>query len=185
MSNIKSKAKAKVYTRYQLSNILIYNGTTILHFLLGGIGIILGYNSWIGYLFGSLYLAFAFVQMYVIMPLTVCPNCVYYRINNSLCTSGLNVVSKKIAKEGNRKDFPKRGEGLFCHNNLYMVALFIPIIAIIPALVLKFSFIVLVMLLAVIGLLLFRFFVVFPKTACVYCAAKKECPNAQAMGLDK
>jgi len=31
----------------------------------------------------------------------------------------------------------------------------------------------------------FRFFVIVQKTACVHCAAKKECPNAQAMGLDK
>ena len=67
-----------VYTRYPLSIILIYNGTTVLHFVLGGTGIILGYNSWIGYLLGSLYLAFSFVEMYVHMPLKVCPNCVYY-----------------------------------------------------------------------------------------------------------
>lgn len=31
-------------------------------------------------------------------------------------------------------NFPKRGEGLFCHNNLYMAALFLPIIIIIPVL---------------------------------------------------
>ena len=34
--------KAKLYTRYPISNVLIYNGATILHLLLGGIGIILG-----------------------------------------------------------------------------------------------------------------------------------------------
>ncbi len=45
---ILSKTNAEVYTRYPISNILIYNGTTILHYLLGGIGIILGYNiPWI------------------------------------------------------------------------------------------------------------------------------------------
>lgn len=177
------RAKAKVYTRYPLSSILIYNGTTILHFLLGGLGIILGYNfSWVGYLFGSLYLAFSFAQMYVIMPLTVCPNCVYYKMKNSICISGLNVISKKIAKEGDLKDFPKRAEGLFCHNNLYMAALFIPIIAMIPALILNFSFLLLAILLTVVGLLLFRFFVVFAQTACVYCSAKKV-PNAKAMGI--
>jgi len=27
------KTKAKLYTRYPLSNVLIYNGSTILHFL--------------------------------------------------------------------------------------------------------------------------------------------------------
>lgn len=179
MNNI----KPKVYTRYPLSNILIYNVTTIFHFLLGGTGIILGYHSWIGNVLGFLYILYAFIQMYVIMPLAVCPNCVYYRMNNSRCTSGLNLLSRKIAQEGDQKDFSKRGKGLFCHNNLYMAALFFPILAMIPALIMDFSFMLLGILLGVIGLLLFRFFVIFPKTACIHCAAKKECPNAQAMGL--
>jgi len=46
---------------------------------------------------------------------------------SSRCTSGMNLVLKKIAREGNVKDFPKRGEGVFCHNNLYMAALFLSI----------------------------------------------------------
>lgn len=179
------RAKAKLYTRYPLSSLLIYNGATILHFLLGGIGIILGYNfsSWAGYTFGTLYLAFSFVEMYVMMPLTVCPNCVYYRMQNSLCISGLNVISKKIAKEGDLKDFPNRAEGLFCNNNLYMAALVVPIIAMIPALILNFSFFLLVIFLGVVGLLLFRFFVIFPKIGCVHCSAKYKCPQAEAMGV--
>ena len=71
----KKKKKAKLYTRYPLSSILIYNGSTILHFLLGGFGIILGYNfsSWAGYTFGCLYLVFAFLEMYVLMPLSALP----------------------------------------------------------------------------------------------------------------
>jgi len=176
-------AKAKLHRRYPLSSVLTYNGTTILHYLLGGVGIILGYNSWIGYSLGSLYLAFSFVEMYVIMPLTVCPNCPYYRLKNSLCISGLNAASRKIAKEGNVKDFPARAKGLFCFNNLYVAALIIPIIAMIPALALDFSFLVLAILLIVVGLLLFRFFVIFPKIACLHCIAKYKCPQAEAMGV--
>lgn len=180
----KKMAKAELYTRYPLSSVLIYNGATILHFLLGGIGMILGYSfSWTGYLFGFLYLAFSFGEMYVAMPLTVCPSCVYYRIENSLCVSSLNVVSKKIAGEGDLKDFPKRGKGLFCNNNLYMVALLVPIIAMILPLILNFSFSLLAILLIVVGLLLFRFFVVFTKIACVHCRAKYKCPQAEPMGV--
>jgi len=180
------KIKIEVYTRYPLSSVLIYNGATVLHFLLGAMGIILGYSfSWAGYVFGSVYFALAFLQMYVIMPLTVCPNCVYYRMKDSLCTSGLNLVSRKIGKEGDVKDFAKRAEGLFCHNHLYMAALIIPIIAMVPALILNFSLSLLAILLAVVGLLLFRFFVLFSITACVHCAAKYKCPNAEAMGLAK
>ncbi len=57
--------KAKLHTRYPLSSILIYNGSTVAHYLLGGIGIIIGYNfsSWPGYLFGVFYLVFSFVEM--------------------------------------------------------------------------------------------------------------------------
>lgn len=175
--------KIQVYTRYPISSIFIYNGTTVLHFLLGGIGIILGYSSLIGYILGPLYLAFSFAEMYVHMPLKVCPNCVYYKLDNSICISGLNVVSRKVAKEGNVKDFPNRAKGLFCSNNLYIASLVIPIIAMIPALILKFSFLVLTILLIVVGLLLFRFFVIFTKIACIHCRAKNVCPQAQSMGL--
>src|SRR5512145_2937301 len=122
-------AKAKLYVRYPLSSVLIYNGSTILHFLLGGIGIALGYGftAWAGYTFGILYFVLSFVEMYVMMPLTVCPNCLYYRAKDSLCISGLNLLSKKMAKEGSLKDFPKRAAGLFCPNNLYMASLIVPI----------------------------------------------------------
>lgn len=175
--------KVQVYTRYPLANILIYNGTTIAHYLLGGTGIILGYNSWIGYLIGLLYMVFAFLEMYVHMPLKVCPNCVYYKLENSRCISGLNIISRIIAKEGDVKDFVSRAQGLFCPNNLYIASLAIPIIAMIPALILDFSIPVLVILIIVVGLLVFRFFVIFTKIACVHCRAKNICPQAQSMNL--
>jgi len=168
-----------------LSSVFIYNGSTVLHFLLGAIGIALGYSfsSWAGYSLGFLYLMFSFVDMYAVMPLAVCPNCVYYRADDALCISGLNRLSRKIAKPGDPKDFPKRAQGLFCNNNLYMAALVVPILAMIPALILNFSILLLVILLLVIGLLLFRFFVIFPKIACLHCVAKHKCPQAGAMGV--
>jgi hypothetical protein len=119
---------------------------------------------------------FAFVEMYVLMPLVVCPNCVYYRAKDSRCISGLNVVAQKISKPGKAKDFPNRAEGIFCPNNLYMASLIIPILAMIPALVVNFSFSLLIIFLVVLGLLLFRFFVIFPRIACLHCSAKYQCP---------
>ena len=91
-----------------------------------------------------------------------------------MCVSGLNVISRKIAKEGKRSDFPKRASGLFCHNNLYLCALVVPIIAMIPALVINFSYTLLATALGVVGLLLFRFFVIFGEIACAHCAAKSS-----------
>jgi len=177
--------KARLYLRYPISSVYIYNGSTILHFLLGGIGIAIGYNfsTWAGYGVGLLYVGFALVEMYVLMPLTVCPNCVYYRAENSLCISGLNTLSRCIAKPGNPKDFPKRAQGFFCNNNLYMLALIAPLVAMIPAFFWNFSFILLAVFLGVMGLLLFRFFIVFPKIACIHCSAKHQCPQAEAMGV--
>jgi hypothetical protein len=178
------KPVAKLYTRYPVSSVLLYNGITILHFVLGGIGIILGYGSWLGLLSGVLYLIFAFVEMYVLMPVEVCPNCVYYRLENSLCISGLNVISHQIARNGDPKNFVNRAQGTFCPNNLYIAALVIPIIALIPTFFINFSWIVLVIFFAVIGLLLFRFFYLFGNIACIHCRAKAVCPNARQMKMD-
>jgi hypothetical protein len=172
------------YTRYPITSLLIYNGVTAVHYLLGGLGIMLGYRfSWAAYLLGLLYLAFAFVQMYVLMPLLVCPNCVYYKLKDSLCISGMNLIARKVARPGDVKDFAGRGQGLLCHNNLYMAAKIIPIAAMIPALILNFSAVLLGIFVAVVGLLVFRIFVIFPKIACVHCRAKNMCPNAASMGL--
>jgi hypothetical protein len=177
--------KAKLYSKYPLSSVVIYNGSTILHFLLGGIGITLGYgfSPWAGYTCGVLYFLLSLIQMYVWMPLTVCPNCFYYRAKDSLCVSGLNVLSKKIAEEGDLKDFPRRGQGLFCPNNLYLASLIVPILAMIPALIVNFSVVLLLIFLVVTGLLLFRFLIVFPRVACLHCRAKHQCPQAGAMGV--
>ncbi len=177
-------ATDKGYTIYPLSSLFIYNGITLLHYLLGAAGIIIGYGfSPVVSLLGGLYLVLALGQMYILMPLTVCPHCVYYKLKGSRCISGLNLVSKKVVGEGQIKKFAGRGQGLLCHNNLYLGAKVIPILVMIPALVLNFSVLLLALFVAVVGLLLYRIFVVFPKVACVHCRAKKICPNAQSMGL--
>ena len=179
-----SKPKAKLYKKYSFFRVFIYEASTILHYLIGGLGLIIGYAflRW-GYLIGLIYIIFAFLQMYILMPLTVCPNCVYYRMEDSRCVSGLNKLSRKLAKEGNPEDFPKRAEGVFCYNNIYMAALFFPIVASVPALILNFSYYLLIMFLIVVGLLIFRFFVIFPKIACLHCNAKFTCPIGEKIGV--
>jgi hypothetical protein len=119
----------------------------------------------------------------VLMPLKVCPNCVYYKAQDSLCISGLNIISKRIAQAGDPNNFARRAEGLLCPNNLYLASLIVPIIAIIPALIVNFSIALFGIFLALVGLMLFRFFVIFPKLACLHCAAKFKCPQAGAMGV--
>ncbi len=177
-------AKAELYTRYPLSSVLIYQGATILHFLLGALGIAVGYrSSWAGTLFGVIYLLFSCVEMYAVMPLRVCPNCVYYRLSGSRCVSGLNLVSSMVAGEGKAADFPKRAAGVLCPNNLYMASLIVPIVAVIPALITNGSPLLVTLSVTLVVLLLFRFFVIFPRIACLHCRAKFLCPQAAAMGV--
>ncbi|MFX1503856.1 MAG: hypothetical protein ACFFDH_23040 [Promethearchaeota archaeon] len=179
-----SKPKAKLYKKYSFLRVFIYESSTILHYLIGGLGLIIGYTFlWLGYLIGLIYIIFAFLQMYILMPLTVCPNCVYYRMEGSRCVSGLNKISRKLAKEGKPEDFPKRAEGVFCYNNIYMVTLFFPIVASIPALIFNFSLLLVLTFLIIIGLLIFRFFVIFPKIACLHCNAKFTCPIGEKIGV--
>jgi hypothetical protein len=54
-----------------------------------------------------------------------------------------------------------------------------------PALFLNFSITLLLIFLGVVGLLLFRFFIIFPRIACLHCSAKHRCPQAAAMGVPK
>ena len=179
------KTKSMQYTRYPLWSVITYNGVTFLHFLLGGASLILGYPFWLGYLLGSLYLVFSFVEMYLLTPFKVCPNCPYYKLIDSLCVSGLNLVSRKVAREGDVKSFSNRAKGPFCPNNLYIASLVIPVLGIIPALFLNFSWILLIMLFVLLGLLVFRSFIIFPKIACVHCRAQNVCPQAKSMGFGK
>ena len=181
----RKQAKAETYARYPLSSVITYNGSTIVHFLLGGVGIALSCAYWprMGYALGLLYFVLSFVEMYVVMPLTVCPSCTYRRIKGALCIAGLNVFSARIAKERPKKDFPKRAQGLFCANNVYMASLVVPIAAMIAGMIFNFSGLLLLVFLVVAGLLVFRFFVIFPKVACLHCKAKHVCPQARAMGV--
>lgn len=134
--------KPVLYTRYPFTSVLLYNGTTVLHFLLGGAGLIIGFPFWLGIILGAAYLVFAFTEMYLLMPIKVCPNCPYTKLDNSLCISGMNAVSRKLVKEGNIKDFSKRAKGLLCPNNLYIASLATPIMVLIPALIFNFSFVI-------------------------------------------
>jgi hypothetical protein len=177
-------ADSKLYKHYPLSALFIYNGVTLVHFSLGAAGIVIAYDRLTAaWMIAAAYLAFALVEMYVVMPLKVCPSCVYYRMDDSLCVSGMNVVSKRFAGKRPVSDFPLRAEGLLCHNNMYMGSLFAPLLAMLPALFFNFTPLLLVIFLAVLALLLFRFFVIFPKVACVHCYAKNRCPNAIKMGM--
>jgi len=175
-----------VYNRYPLISVAIYNFVTVLHYVLGFIGILFAFNfSGSGKIISTVYISFAFLQMYVLMPVMVCPNCVYTKKPNMLCISGLNILARKIFTDGDISKFGNRGKGILCHNNLYLAAKVLPLLVILPFLFINFSFTLLIIFLLVMGLLLFRVFYIFRKIACNRCLAKNICPNAKSMGLSE
>ncbi len=173
--------KEKTYKRYPILTVLLFNTITILVYLLGSFGIMLGYNfSWAGNIVGYIYFIFAGVQMVLILPIFVCPNCVYFHMDGSRCMSALNIFSKRIAKPGNEKDFFKRQEGLLCSNHLSIIALFIPVLIMIHALIFNFSLLLLMVFLLTIDLITLRSLVILPKMICKYCLARQNCPSVSS-----
>jgi hypothetical protein len=175
----------RVYRIYPLASVLLYNGITLTHFGLGMLGILVGFRTWPtpAWILGVAYVLFALTQMYVLMPLKVCPTCAYCRMDGARCISALNLVSARLAAPRDPDDFPRRAIGVLCHNNLYMAALVLPLFLMLPALVADFSVALLGLFLGLAALLAFRLFVLFTRVACVHCAAKRHCPNAQAMRI--
>ena len=177
-------SKSTLYKQYPVSSVFLYNAATIAHYAVGCLGIYMGYGySGIAAASAILYFGLAMIQMYGLMPFMVCPNCIYHGMEGALCISGMNVISTKFVPKGDVKKFSDRGKGIFCHNNYYIAALVVPILSMVPALFVNFSFILLSIFVSIVLLMLFRIFYIFPKVACVHCKAKHACPNAQSMGL--
>jgi hypothetical protein len=177
--------KAELYNRYPISSVFIYNASTVLHFIVGGL-ILCDTNKFIGPLgisIGLLYILFAHFEMYIMMPLSVCKNCAYFRLDGGLCISGLNIVAKKITRLGNPSDFPKRAMGFFCPNNIYIFNLVLPILCGIPILIFNFSYFLLSLEIFLFTLLATRFVFIIPTLACLHCLSKFVCPQAGQMGV--
>jgi hypothetical protein len=178
-------SKAKLYNRYPLKNIVIYNGSSLLHFIIGGVILFYTNRFWSkwGIAFGLVYIFLSLFEMYVMMPLQVCKNCVYVKLENGLCISGLNILSRKIATLGSTSDLSNRAKGPFCPNNLYIVSLIFPILCGIPILLFNFSIDLLILVISLLSLLAIRFIFIIPKLACVHCLSKFICPQAGQMGV--
>ncbi|HSJ54275.1 MAG TPA: hypothetical protein VLC52_11095 [Anaerolineae bacterium] len=180
----KKKTKQAGYTRYPLKSLLAYNGLTVLHYLLGAAGLWLGYrSSWAGPALAAAYLAFAFGQMYLLLPRQVCRHCVYTRLQSGRCISGLNVLARKLGRPGDARLFATRARGPFSPNNVCLAARILPILGLVPALIVDLTLLLLGIALALVALLLLRVLVLFPRVACARCLARNACPNAAAMGL--
>jgi hypothetical protein len=170
--------------RYGLASVLFYNGLTLAHYLLGAAVLLTAYRErpFIAWPLALAYVVFALVQFYVLMPLCVCPGCVYRSIPGSRCVAGLNSLSAKLRPSaGVVAEFEERAQGVLCHNTLYVAALVAPLALAIPGLVLAFSWLAVGLAVAVLLLIAVRVEVVFRHLGCPHCLARRWCPNARAM----
>jgi hypothetical protein len=176
--------REKTLTHYPSSYIFLYNSSTILHFFLGAFALVIGYDFlWFKYLFGLFFLLFAFINMYIIMPLVVCPHCPYFSLEKSLCVSGLNIIANLITTKGNVKCFVKRNEGLVSHNNLIKLSLYLPFILILPAFFINLSIGLIIISFLLIGSIAFRLIYLIPVISCGHCRVKAQCPNAKKLKI--
>lgn len=177
--------KAILYKRFPLLSILLYNGTTVLHFFIGGVILLYLHRFWGAFsiVAAAVYFILSMLEMYLLMPLSVCRHCVYFRMENGLCISGMNIVTKKLVGSGNPLNFPNRAKGPFCPNNLYIVSLLLPLLYGIPILIVNFTRPLLYLVGLVFILLVVRFMLIVPKLACVHCLSKFVCPQAGQMGV--
>ncbi|MGE5235246.1 MAG: hypothetical protein ACM3O7_02715 [Acidobacteriota bacterium] len=171
--------------RYPLTSVALYDGATVVHFLLGASGMVIGYASapLLAWGCGLLYLAFAFGEVFVLTPLAVCPSCVYTHIEGARCISGFNGLAHRLLGSRRRAAPHPRSQGLLCCNNLYLGAFLLPLVALVPALVVNPSIPLGIVYLSLLVLLVLRFTVIFPKVACRSCRARAHCSRAGAVGV--
>lgn len=198
------------YRRYPLRIVVLVNATTIVSILLGTAGIMVGLQGWPRLAFGlaTLYFAFSVLHTYLIMPITVCPACVYrlgcrggvppaapgekpHRAalpegplgpDTPRCASGLNVISALRSRPADPRSFAGRGGTILCQDTLALAVSLAPAVLMVTALLLAFGWVLLALLAASVALLVFRVFGLFPRIVCAHCAARPDCPNAGGIG---
>ena len=171
------------FRRYPLWRVLGFNGLTILHYAIGCAAVALAYPSYpvIGLPLSAAYLVFALVQLYVLMPVIVCPGCVYRTIHTGRCATGLNVLSARLCPSAPAATgFEERAHGALCQSSLCLWSLILPVPLAAPALVLWFTWTALALTLTVAGLAAVRLVVVARRAVCSHCLARRWCPAARS-----
>lgn len=170
---------APSFRRYPLRWVLGLNALTVAHYLVGCGAILIAYRGYpiVGWPVGLAYFVFAVVQLYVLMPLVVCPGCVYRTVRGGRCASGLNLISARLCPPTpDALGFKERTSGRLCQNRLCLWSLVGPVPLALPGLVLSFSWLTLALLLVVAVLTVVRLAVVVRRATCPHCLARRWCP---------
>jgi hypothetical protein len=179
---IESAQKQTPYRRYPLWRVALTNGLTLIHYIAGAGAIVLAYPSLpiVAWPVGLAYFVYAVVQLYVLMPLVVCPGCVYSGIDGGRCPSGLSVISARFFRDpAQRAAFDARTQGALCQSNLCLVSLVAPVPLAVPGLIVSFSWPGLALTVAVAALVTARLAGAYRRVVCAHCLARRWCPVAR------
>jgi hypothetical protein len=174
-----SAQKQTSFRRYPLWRVLLANGLTLIHYVAGAGAIVLAYRSLpiVGWPVGLAYFVYAVVQLYVLMPLVVCPGCVYSGIEDGRCPIGLSVISARFFRDpAQRTAFDARTQGALCQSNLCLVSLVAPVPLAVPGLILSFSWPGMALTAAVAALVTARLAGAYRRVVCAHCLARRWCP---------
>ena len=159
------------------------NALTLGHYVVGCAAVLAAYRSYpvLGWPIGLAYLVFAVVQFYVLMPVIVCPGCVYRTMRGGRCASGLNLLSARLCPPSPPPGgFAERGSGAVCQNSLCLWSWILPVPLAVPGLVLSFSWLALALTATVAAFAAARLIVVERLAVCPHCLARRWCPVVRA-----
>jgi len=159
------------------------NALTLGHYVVGCAAVLAAYRSYpvLGWPIGLAYLVFAVVQFYVLMPVIVCPGCVYRTMRAARCASGLNLISARLSPRATPPGgFEERNKGALCQDSLCLWSWILPVPLAVPGLILSFSWPALALTATVAVLATVRLVFVERLAVCPHCLARRWCPVVRA-----
>lgn len=169
--------------RYPLWSVIGLNLLTAVHFAVGCGAIILAWHTvpLVAWPVGIAYLVFAAVQAFVLMPLVVCPGCVYRTVAGARCPSGLNLVSARLGPPaGDTAEFRRRSSGPLCQTSLSLCSWGFPPLMALAGLAVHLSWPAAVLAAALAASLALRV-LLGRASGCTHCLSRRWCPVARIM----
>lgn len=167
------------FKRHPLWRVLCLNGLTVFHYVVGCAAILAAYRSYpiVGWPVGLAYFVFATVQFYVLMPLVVCPGCVYRTVRGGRCPSGLNLISARLCPpSASAIEFRERTHGPLCQSSLGLLSWVLPVPLALPGLIVSLSGMAAIITTTVAVLTVVRLAIVTRHALCSHCLAQRWCP---------
>ena len=167
------------WRHYPLWRVICRNGLTLGHYCLGCAVILVAYRAYpiVGWPVGLSYVAFAVAQRYLLMPLVVCPDCVYQSLAAARRASGLKTTPARL---GPRLVPPagstERTSGALSRSSLNVWSLLLPVPLAAPGLALSPSTLALCLTASAAVLTVTHLTLSARVGQCSHCPARGWCP---------